>query len=577
MIPKNKNIIETYKKLYNLPQLTYKERINFNFFRTCKRNYLFVTIALYNEKREFLLLKDSNKNIGWELVGGCIAKEESIEEAVNRIVLKETGLTIDKLQPIAIVNNNFEWENRIISHFGIAFLAMIRDKIKPQPRNVEIIYTETIPEYMAYQDKEVLKIAKEIVENKLYEPSYEEIESSKKFYLFYCFNKYCVKPILGKFASNKIQKTIIKLISNRPKSIIDVSCGDDDFIFQLERIYNPEICLANDISWKIISLLRKKNKKSRIIFTNHNVLCLPFKYKFDLAIFKNTLHHIPSEEQGKLIQNLSTLAKQLIIIDIEDPYSSNSLTKLWHWYYVYFLGDRGGYFLNFEEFRKIISENIKNHAVNFGIISTIKGKYFYASLLSQNTKGEEVEIKAKIDFSQIKNIKKKLLSLDAFFKEKIKENDIYFTALHRDFIKTKECLRIRERDNFLELTYKGPTTKEMIAKKQFWKREINIKLHCSRDEAIILLESLGFKKIVEVKKEREKFIIEKHEITIDKVKKCGYFLEIESIVENEKEREKAISENFILLKKLGIEEKNIIAEPYRDLVLKKEKNLENDI
>jgi len=573
MVYKNKNIIEIYQQFYNLPKLTHRERVDFTFYRACKKNYRFVVIAIYNKKREFLLLRDFNKSIGWELVGGYIEKDEKVEEAVNRIILKETGLTIDELQPIAIVNNNFEWENRTISHFGIAFSALVRGKIKPQPKNIEIIYTKTIPDVMAYQDKEILKIAKQMVETKQYKPPYEEIESSKKFYLLHYLNKYFVKPIFSKFTSNKIRETVLKLISNRPKSIIDVSCGDDDFIFQLERMYNPEICVANDISWKTLSILRK-NRKTKVIFTNHNVLDLPFNYKFDLAIFKNTLHHIPPEEQAKLIQKLSALSKQLIIIDIENPYSSNFLTKLWHWYYVYLLGDRGGYFLNFEEFRKIISENIKNHDVNFGIIGTIKGKYFYASLLPQITEGEEVEIKAKIEFSQIKNIKEKLLSLGTSFQEKIKENDIYFTALHRDFIKTKECLRIRERDNFLELTYKGPTTKEMVGKKQFWKREINIPLHCSKEEAIILLESLGFKRIVEVEKEREKFVIGKHEITIDKVKNCGYFLEIERIVEDEKEREKAINENFVLLKKLGINEKEIITKPYRDLVLEK---LENEI
>jgi len=573
MNDKNKNIIKIYKKLYNLPELTYKETVDFNFFRICKKEHRFVVIALYNEEKEFLLLRDFNKNIGWELPGGYVEKSESFEEAVNRVVLKETGLTIDELQPIAIVNNNFEWGNKVISHFGIAFTAMVRGKIKSPPKNVKIIYSKTIPETMPYQDGEILKIAKKIVETKPHEPPYEEIESSKKFYLFHYFNKYFVKPIFGKFASNEIRKTVLKLISNKPKSIIDVACGDDDLIFQLEKIYNPEICVANDISWKVTSILRK-NKKTKVIFTNHNVLDLPFNYKFDLAIFKKTLHHIPPEEQGKLIQKLSALAKQLIIIDIEDPYRSNFLTKLWHWYYVYFLGDQGGYFLNFEEFRKIISENTKNHDVNFGIINTIKGKYFYASLLSQNTKGEEVEIKAKIGSSQIKEIKEKLLSLGAFFQEKIKESDIYFTAPHRDFIKTKECLRVRERDHFLELTYKGPTTKEMVGKKQFWKREINIPLHCSKEEIIMLLESLGFKRIVEVEKEREKFVIGKHEITIDKVKNCGYFLEIERIVEDEKEREKAISENFILLKKLGINEGDIITKPYRDLVLEK---LENEI
>ena len=571
-MPTGENIIETYKILYNLPEFNYQERVDFDFFRLCRQNYKFLVISIYNEKREFLLTRDLNKGIGWELTGGYIEKFEMIEDAANRIVLRETGLVIDELQSIAIINNNFIWNNKIVSHRGIAFVALARGKIKPQSENVKILYTRDVPEKMAYQNREILQMAKQKIKNKIFEPPYGEIESAKKFFLFYYINKYFVK-IIGKFSSKKIRNVILKLISNNPKSILDVACGDDDLIFELERMYNPEICVANDISWQITSLIRNKLKSSNILFTNHNVLDLPFAKRFDLVILKNTLHHIPFSEQMPLIKKLLNLSKQLIIVDIEDPDKTNFLSKIWHLYYTHLLGDQGGSFLTFRAFKQIIENNIKNKKANLGIINTIKGRYFFASMLSESLeiiRREEVEIKIKIKESQVESIRRKLLALGSVFVEKIKESDIYFTAPHRDFIETKECLRIRERGDYLELTYKGPTTKIMDEKRQFWKSEINIPLRCPKKEAELLLESLNFTKVVEVVKEREKFLVDKQTITLDNIESLGWFLEIENIATNEKERQEALNKNINFLKKLTLDEKDIITEPYRDLVLKKQ-------
>lgn len=187
--------------------------------------------------------------------------------------------------------------------------------------------------------------------------------------------------------------------------------------------------------------------------------------------------------------------------------------------------------------------------------------------MTETTRVEEVEVKVKIEAFQINNIRKKLLALGAVLEEKIKESDSYFTAPHRDFIKTKECLRVRETSGYLELTYKGPTTSSMDNRKQFWKSEINIPLRSSKKEVELLLESLNFTKVVEVVKNRERFILGRQKITFDNIKNLGWFLEIENIITNEQEREKALDENINLLKELGLNKKDIITEPYRDLVL----------
>ena len=72
---------------------------------------------------------------------------------------------------------------------------------------------------------------------------------------------------------------------------------------------------------------------------------------------------------------------QFIILEIDNPNESNFLAKLWHWYYVHFLNDQGGNFLTFKKFKEVLDKNIDNKKITTGIINTIKGRYFYASLL----------------------------------------------------------------------------------------------------------------------------------------------------------------------------------------------------
>ncbi|MFA5878295.1 MAG: class IV adenylate cyclase [Candidatus Staskawiczbacteria bacterium] len=564
------NILDIYKKIYDLPELSQTEKVDFNFFRLCEKNYNFVVVSAYNEKHEFLLTRDLNKDIGWELVGGYIKDGENIIDAANRVVLKETGLIIDELQPIAIINNNFKFNNGIITHRGIAFIALSRKKIKPQPENIKVIYTEDAPDKMAYYNKEIFKIAKEILTIKNFNPPYDEIDSAKKFLPLHLINKYFIS-IVGQISSRKIKKRILGLISSNPKSIIDVCCGDDSFIFQLERRYKPEIFVANDISWKTLLLLKNRNKKSDIIFTNHNVIDLPFQDKFDLVIFKNSLHHIDRGDQADLVKNFSDISKELIVVDIEDPNRSNFLSKIWHYYYVYFLGDVGGNFFTYGEFKEFIKNNIKGKEIKFGVIDTIKGRYFY-SVLREKANMEEVEIKVKLNDSSVKEVRKELYKLGAILDGEDEERDTYFTAPHRDFIKTKECLRIREKGAYTELTYKGPTTKEMLKKKQFWKPEINIPFKGNRDDVETMLEMLSFKKVVDFTKHREKFLLGAKTITIDKIGDLGYFLEIEEVVRTKKDRERVLEENIEFLDVFKLSKKDIVEKPYRDLVIESNKS-----
>jgi adenylate cyclase, class 2 len=566
----NDNFLNIYKYFYKLPELTNEEEVDFNFFKQCRQDYNFIVVAVYNETGEILLLRDLNKNIGWELIGGYVEKKENIENAVNRIITKEIGIEIDELEPIAILNNIFKCKNSVITHRGIAFMASSRGKMRIQPNNIRSIFTKEIPEKLPYQNKKVLDITKNIIENRLSPYFHNEIDSGKNFFIPHIIHKLFVN-FIGRSASEKIKKQITKIIHDDPKSIIDTCCGDDNLIFFLEKKYKPDVCIANDISWKISSLIKNKKKESNVLFVNHNVLNLPFKEKFDLTIFKNSLHHIPKIEQKNLIENLVKISKQLIIVDISDPSKSSVLSKLWHWYYIHFLGDQGENFSTLNEVIYGIGDIAEgnNKKTDSGIIKTIKGDYFYLSLSDAPQRKEEVELKARIENKKLGDVKKNLLKLGAIFSKTINENDTYFTAPHRDFIKTKECLRIRQRENYIELTYKGPTTPSMAKMKQFWKPEINIHI-ADKEEFATLLEFLNFKKVAEVNKKREIYTLNSHIISIDTIKDVGFFVEIEGMAKDKKEREKILKENVNLLFKLGLEEKHITDKPYRDIVIEKQ-------
>ncbi len=376
-------IIGKYKKLYDLPELNYEERVSGKFFEFYRRRHHFVIVSVYNLKNEILLIRDFNKVIGWELPGGYVNNGESIEEAINRITADEIRLEIDELSPVAVIKNIFRYKNNKIVHSGIAFMALSRGHTKPTSKNIQSRFTSSTPKKVAYQNATILSLVRKRLARIKNKPPFGEIDSvkGKRFFLFYLLHKYVIKRI-GNLSSIKIRTKLFGLIEGKPKTILDVSCGEDPVINELYKKYKPDICVGNDISWKTITFIQNRNPA--IFFTNHNALNLPYKIKFDLVVFKNTFHHIKREYQCELLRNLLKIARQLIVIDVDDPKRSTFRSKMWNKYYVYLLGDQGDSFLSFKRFSGML--NAKEFArknLRTGVINTIKGKYFYASIRNQ--------------------------------------------------------------------------------------------------------------------------------------------------------------------------------------------------
>ena len=369
-----------YSEYYNLPIFTSQEFVGADFIESIKTRHNFVTIVICHNDKKFLLLRNLNKNIGWEMPGGYINEDEQPEAAAHRIAFGEAGLSIDELQPIAIVKNIFTHGQLSIVHEGVAYIALSRDRLKPFPPHYTHIFTEHIPDEVAYQNKSIFLCAQKYLEREMVEPPYEEIESIKRSSVAYFFNKHIIKPI-GMTASRKIFKKIESIISPQPQSIIDVSCGDSSNIVELQMKNPDALCVGNDISWRTMSHIKKHNPD--VIFTNHDVVDLPFKKTFDVILFKNTLHHIPKNKQGSVLRDLANRSKQLIVVDINDPTKTNLLSKLWNRYYVWFLDDQGNTFLDNNSFRSIIKSELPDKSLFFGEINTIKGIYMFANITNK--------------------------------------------------------------------------------------------------------------------------------------------------------------------------------------------------
>ncbi len=150
------------------------------------------------------------------------------------------------------------------------------------------------------------------------------------------------------------------------------------------------------------------------------------------------------------------------------------------------------------------------------------------------------------------------------------EVDTYFSRPDVDYMKTVECLRIRQRDGFAEITYKPPSNAgthsdaDVIAK-----HETNVSLS-SPDQASAanqLLAAIGMVELVRVEKARTLYQHPEHHdtiVAIDAVTHAGTFVETEVTAAD---TEAATIHLEQIETELGIADNMVVGLPYRDLVM----------
>lgn len=180
---------------------------------------------------------------------------------------------------------------------------------------------------------------------------------------------------------------------------------------------------------------------------------------------------------------------------------------------------------------------------------------------------KEVEKRYQIRCDR-KSIIKKILDAGFTLAHEENETDIYFTSPIRDFILSRECLRVRESNNISTLTWKPPSTEAMIEKNMHWKEELDISLHGQTDKTLRLLEILGFTVCATVHKSRSSYTNSGDvQIFLDEVKGLGLFLEIEIICSDV---QGGIAKISCIENQLGLDKEWICETPYRDMVIQNE-------
>ena len=196
-------------------------------------------------------------------------------------------------------------------------------------------------------------------------------------------------------------------------------------------------------------------------------------------------------------------------------------------------------------------------------------------MLDKNPKGHQMtkkllEIERKRQLTgDAKELIKQLRELGFELQSNLHEIDTYYSRPDVDFMQTVECLRIRQRDGFAEVTYKPATTAATHAKNNvIIKPETNLPIQPG-DTATTkqLLANLGMVQLVEVNKYRRSFQssdFPQATVAIDEIKDAGTFVEVEVLSDDENSALAMISD---IETKLGLDSAEVVTRPYRDICM----------
>jgi len=168
----------------------------------------------------------------------------------------------------------------------------------------------------------------------------------------------------------------------------------------------------------------------------------------------------------------------------------------------------------------------------------------------------EAEIKAKIDESILEKFKELGLEKE---KESI-QTDIYYNHPCREFMKTDESVRVRDREESgLAFYYKSPKIDPHTKSRQEYKTPVNSDIYK-------ILKKIGFTEFMRVKKKRSYYSLDEVKITYDEVEGLGTFVELE-LPADEDTMEETKERLFAVLKKLGISKSTLTRKSYVELLI----------
>lgn len=134
-----------------------------------------------------------------------------------------------------------------------------------------------------------------------------------------------------------------------------------------------------------------------------------------------------------------------------------------------------------------------------------------------------MEIEAKVKLKDYSHLRKRLRSAGGLYQGRVFERNWLFDHPERLLARADKLLRLREQENRVFLTYKGPREKSKYKKRE----ELEMEFPSSR-AGRALLEAVGFVKWFYYEKFRETWRLGACEVVLDELPLLGLFAEIEA-------------------------------------------------
>lgn len=390
---KNKMIFSKYQKLYDLPLEIFEIKVSKGLMEYCRNKNFFVLLLIYDSEGKVYMDRVMGKSLSWELPGSSIKIDETVFETIRRVSKNLAyNIEIGDLEPISRINNIYRYDEERVVHQGLVFIARLRNEKEIDKTILKGRFIEIDEEEIKFIGREasqnIIRIFKnrfKSIKNRATQDFQEkEIATNEKYEKRYLLHEKIMKKyILTKKVKKKKEfNSLIEGMIGVPNNIIDISCGDDNFICELQKKKEIKTVVGNDISWSQVERLNKKYND--VIFTNHNDSNMPFKNdSFEVAYCSNTLHHMPDKRSLVfLLKEMFRISKKIIIVEIEDPSLIGGIPHILNKYwYIGFLKDVGGAYLSEKEFDLILNEVFKGKAkIKRQNFINITGKYMIAEI-----------------------------------------------------------------------------------------------------------------------------------------------------------------------------------------------------
>ncbi|KAB1196154.1 MULTISPECIES: class IV adenylate cyclase [Haloferax] len=178
----------------------------------------------------------------------------------------------------------------------------------------------------------------------------------------------------------------------------------------------------------------------------------------------------------------------------------------------------------------------------------------------------EVEVKVRADHEVVRE---RLEAEGATQVNRVTQVDTYYDAPHKDFAATDEALRLRHESRYesgtvvaeeTNVTYKGPLVDESSKTRREYETGVD-----DGETMGEIFTAVGFDPAATVEKQRERFVLDEHTISLDAVSGLGEFVEVE--IEVESGVDEAREGVFSVLETLGLDPDDQIRTSYLGMLL----------